>query len=557
MPRHIPQPASTSGAPVPIPSPYNFVPLSGTVHLPPWGKNVSHDVPFSDAHCGWFEIEATATTPVYVRNGGAQVRNKEKAQQSGEELVRFSGESNEDYERRFAEWTDFFRLFPGGPYAIPGSSFKGMLRNVLEIATFGKMILADAGLGKNRSAIDEAIKMTSPRHRRNASFAPDRDGPDFAEALLGFVSGVDGLRGRVQFEPLVASGSPQSLPLVETVLGAPHRSHLAHYGEQEIADYASGEVADPNASIEKIRGWKRYVVESDSVNPAAHGIPNKPPCDRFGTQNRSVATWFHPLPAATVFRGRIWLHNVREIELGALLWCLEWGGRKSSRHNLGMGKPFGYGCMKVGICMDTLAHLRRLQGNGFQPLDLTTDPVSSARNAFVKHMEAVVKGWINSEQLKTLLAMADPGSTPPSELRYPTFAEFKGLQDRFPPLALLPFLPSAHPPGGATRATPGPRIAPSPLPSVSPNPAAGSSPTTPPPAFTPPAKGARVRCVVLAEISQRTQLPYLKVEGDPGETSRGSLVAPPPAPLVPGSLVCCVVKGDQPRSYAYKFERLV
>lgn len=99
-------------------APYNFVPLSKWIFKPNWAKQVSHDVPFSDGICGHFTLEITAKTPILV--GGKQQASSEHA----------PGEVH------------FFRL-PDGTYAIPGSTIKGMIRNVLEIASFSKMRQVD------------------------------------------------------------------------------------------------------------------------------------------------------------------------------------------------------------------------------------------------------------------------------------------------------------------------------------------------------------------------------------------------------------------------------
>ncbi len=99
-------------------APYNFVPLSGWVFEPDWAHQVSHDVPFSNGLSGRLDIAITAETPLLV--GGKQTKATEQA--AGE--VRF------------------FQL-PDKRYAIPGTSLKGMIRNVLEIASFGKMQFVD------------------------------------------------------------------------------------------------------------------------------------------------------------------------------------------------------------------------------------------------------------------------------------------------------------------------------------------------------------------------------------------------------------------------------
>jgi CRISPR-associated protein (TIGR03986 family) len=121
----------------PIPSPYSFVPLSRHVFFPDWAAQVSQDVPFSDGISGWFEIEVEATTPIYIRNGGDFDEGSPKDDQKERERKRRARLQNPD-------WQSFYRLFPNGPLAIPGTSLKGMLRSVLEIATFAKMRGVDA-----------------------------------------------------------------------------------------------------------------------------------------------------------------------------------------------------------------------------------------------------------------------------------------------------------------------------------------------------------------------------------------------------------------------------
>lgn len=99
-----------------IKAPFNFVPLNEKVFFPDWAEQVSHDIPFSDGESGEIELELEAMTPVFVRNG----HTKEDAEAKNDEYVSFSKDAD-------------------GNYFIPGTSVKGMIRNVLEIMSFGKM----------------------------------------------------------------------------------------------------------------------------------------------------------------------------------------------------------------------------------------------------------------------------------------------------------------------------------------------------------------------------------------------------------------------------------
>jgi CRISPR-associated protein (TIGR03986 family) len=97
-----------------ITSAYNFAPLSRHVVQPEWQELVSHDVPLRDGLCAELDVELEAHTPLLV--GGTQ--RKASANAPGE--------------------VGFYRL-PDGRPAVPGSSLRGMLRNVLEIATFARL----------------------------------------------------------------------------------------------------------------------------------------------------------------------------------------------------------------------------------------------------------------------------------------------------------------------------------------------------------------------------------------------------------------------------------
>ena len=101
-------------------APYNFVPLSDWVYIPSWHQQVSHDLPFKDGYSGEIVFEIEALTQLLV------------------------GEKHEPENKEKPAEIRPYRL-PGDneTYAIPGSSLKGMLRTVIEIAAFGRMRMVD------------------------------------------------------------------------------------------------------------------------------------------------------------------------------------------------------------------------------------------------------------------------------------------------------------------------------------------------------------------------------------------------------------------------------
>src|ERR1035437_8680243 len=88
-----------------IKAPFNFVPVNNQVFFPDWAEQISHDVPFSDGLSGQMVLNIRAETPFFIRDGKTKVEfcNHE------------------------------------GTYFIPATTIKGMIKNVLEIMSFGKL----------------------------------------------------------------------------------------------------------------------------------------------------------------------------------------------------------------------------------------------------------------------------------------------------------------------------------------------------------------------------------------------------------------------------------
>ncbi len=97
-----------------VSAPFRFAPIHRWVHFPEWGPLVTHDVPFKDGWSGEIELEIRAITPLLV--GGARRGPKETLE--------------------VEVWPV---QLPDGRWAIPPSSLQGMVRSMLEIATFAQL----------------------------------------------------------------------------------------------------------------------------------------------------------------------------------------------------------------------------------------------------------------------------------------------------------------------------------------------------------------------------------------------------------------------------------
>lgn len=241
--------------------------------------------------------------------------------------------------------------------------------------------------------------------------------PDFADLLFGRAGTGKGddlsLRGRVSIEPAVLIGdSPNTMQPVSGVLGTPRASYYPCYLQQGQSDGANPPRVDGRPQWKtymdqdaKARGWKRYPRRRTTVPLPA------PPTNALGETNVRISSAFSPLPSGTRFRARIHVHNLRPLEMGALLWALDFGGRPACWHQLGLAKAFGYGSVTLQIQACDL-----IQSDGGTPVD---GALSRALAAFVQYMEKAVAGWGKSRQLFQLIYMATPADeTRASQLRH-------------------------------------------------------------------------------------------------------------------------------------------
>jgi len=106
-------------------APYNFIPLNEKVveaeKIPDFDKY--HE----DRKTGWIDITIETITPVYIRDtlDNDEIKQQEEAKKKNRPFIH----------------PDFFS--PGGGHRIPGSTIRGMARNMIEMVSFGKFVNFD------------------------------------------------------------------------------------------------------------------------------------------------------------------------------------------------------------------------------------------------------------------------------------------------------------------------------------------------------------------------------------------------------------------------------
>ena len=147
---------------------------------------------------------------------------------------------------------------------------------------------------------------------------------DYPNSILGFAGKTGCYRSRVQVGDLKAKGDPVPMEPVTIILASPKPTFQAAY-------VAGG--GNYNRDNFQLGGYKQYWLKDPVLT---------------GAEIRSnVGTQMQPLPRGTQFSGVIRYRNLHPDELGLLLWCLRLD--EGCFQSVGMGKPYGYGRVKVSI----------------------------------------------------------------------------------------------------------------------------------------------------------------------------------------------------------------
>lgn len=219
---------------------------------------------------------------------------------------------------------------------------------------------------------------------------------DLAETIFGNVRN-EKLKGRVFISnaKLFENTKVNILPEVKVALSNPKSSFYPNYLKQNGNNGATINFATYNTGGE-LRGIKRYPVKTMLI-------------DNQGTDEMS--TIFKPLDKGSKFLSKIRFHNLRKVEIGALLSSLTFHGNNENLfHSIGMGKPLGYGVIKIdnpklsGLQYDSIEYIK----------------------AFELEMRLFNSEWGNDKFIKELFAMASINDEPANiSLQYPSLEDFQ------------------------------------------------------------------------------------------------------------------------------------
>ncbi|MCB9018303.1 MAG: TIGR03986 family CRISPR-associated RAMP protein [Prevotellaceae bacterium] len=194
----------------------------------------------------------------------------------------------------------------------------------------------------------------------------NHDKMDLTEAILGQTSNTNSTKGRVQFgHAFCLTTNPIVLKERSLILSSPNPSYYPLY---------LGNGQTWNSETIHIAGRKRYPTRNNIYQSTQ------------GTDE--MQSHIIPLDKNTLFKGTIRFHNLKPIELGAIISAITFDGNQNCRHNIGSGKPYGYG--KVHIEIESLK----------------TTETTNSREEFINKFHEEVNDYQNQDAIRELQMMA-------------------------------------------------------------------------------------------------------------------------------------------------------
>ena len=171
---------------------------------------------------------------------------------------------------------------------------------------------------------------------------------DLAQTIFGMVKDKNALKGRLQFSHFKSSHITFEAKKTE-ILGSPQPTYYPNYIRQtningdKVNKFIT--LMDDSATIS---GYKRYPLHN-SIKASYIADDEK----------TDIQTHFNPLDKNSKFHGKLRFHNLKKVEIGAIISALTFHGNESTHyHNLGMAKSLGYGKINISLNLNNLKYTK-------------------------------------------------------------------------------------------------------------------------------------------------------------------------------------------------------
>ena len=243
--------------------------------------------------------------------------------------------------------------------------------------------------------------------------------PDLAETIFGFVKESDALKGRVFFSHFFATQPKNYNKTVILPLSSPRATFYPNYVVQCSPDGATQKFITYDHKNAILRGFKFYPPRRELITS-----------DEMCEKNANICTRFRPLDAGSTFVGKMRFHNLKTVEIGALLAAITFIGNERCFHKIGMAKAYGFGTVALSIEKTTLKHKEK------HYIDTFTKTIENSlhlQTAFMQH-----------PRVKALFKLCSYDSFSDKELRFMDIKRFVNAKKPFNKFVLKEVVPNGY-----------------------------------------------------------------------------------------------------------------
>jgi hypothetical protein len=278
---------------------------------------------------------------------------------------------------------------------------------------------------------------------------------DMAEAMFGFVrpskveqGQLSAYAGRILVEdgicsltmteaslPLDCNRNPKFPWFTPQVLSQPKPTTFQHYLVQDAErghepdcpqDLAFYDTPSPEETV--IRGsklyWSKKETLADNEWQFRNGKATRKDCEDLLDQFQKQLTGIIPVKPGVSFTFYVRFYNLRDEELGALLWALDLP--PGHCHRLGMGKPLGLGSVQLRIeefwVSKRESRYQQLFENDYWALGEERSAIKHFKSKFEMYITRLIAGYegqlASLPRIKTLLKMLEFPGPDPNWTRY-------------------------------------------------------------------------------------------------------------------------------------------
>ena len=324
---------------------------------------------------------------------------------------------------------EFGCLVDGRPiFYIPPRSGEGEMVIYFGHASFFRIpaTLTETKDGKR------AVRAVTPRDFIPETIRERPDHYDMAEAIFGYIDKAKDAKdieqgdkrrayaSRVSVSDAVVVSVPDGFyerEFIPKVLGGPKVTTFQHYLEQPEEAYRSKAALHHYATTKprrpKLRGHKLYWRQrGTTIGDVEQRDPEALKKIQQGSDTQH--TRMKPVKTGIEFKFTVRFENLTAAELGALAWALYLPCSAEHRHQLGMGKPYGMGVVKLTPTLHLIDRKARytqlFDGDGWATAERqeAADEYIKAFEEYIVKQLGIKQDFRGIERIRELCVMLTP-----------------------------------------------------------------------------------------------------------------------------------------------------